>query len=577
MSLQATDHLYFMPAAEKILQHLSSLINANTFFLACNDLKTNTILKAFNKAEILVKEGSIPFQESYCSRVVNNDINPTVISNTGIDPSTKDMGVTKVIGASCFVGFPITLRNGEVFGTLCAMDRKYIFTEKDLELIVSITHFIGYLIDLERDLYYDKLTGLYSRDYLNMFFSYFSFEANRNVSVFLINIDRFKSVNHSEEIGNFLLSVISKRIKACTGESGLAVRLHGDEFIVVNFDVKNDEERDQYAEKLLKAISEPIAAEFQEFQLKARIGVSTNRKGNQHIDRLIQQAVFAKDEIKINGSKRYAVCTDEIMRKQERKIWIELNLLQQLKASKFEMYYQPQYHIETGKVIGFEALVRWNTEEWGFISPGEFIPIAEASGLIIPLGDWIFRTVCQQISVWNKEYDSDFSVAINLSPTQFHHYGEYVDQLDDVFVKYGIKPSQLHFEITETSFLVMDEKLLSIMNTVRNKGIKIALDDFGTGYSSILYLRNLPIDLLKIDQVFVKGISKNSKDRKIIQALIDLAKSLDIKVVAEGIESDEILKQLDSMGCDNAQGYLLGKPMEKYDAEKLLGSREKES
>ncbi|EDL66605.1 sensory box/GGDEF family protein [Bacillus sp. SG-1] len=560
-----------MPAAEDILHHLSSLIDANTFFLACNDLKTNTIIKALNKAEILVREGNIPFPESYCSLVVDNCTYPTVIQNTVLDEDTKDMSVTKAQGSSSFVGFPIKLRNGELFGTLCAMDRNYTFSDKDLKLIVSISHFLGYLIDLERDVYYDSLTGLYTRQYLNMFFEAFEVSNDRYPSIFLINLNRFRNVNASVDLGDFLITEIADRLKTCAGEDGLAVRLHGDEFVVITFDLKTDEQRGQYAEQLLNEIAAPIVTKFQTFHLTASIGISVYDLDQCcNIDTLIKLAGFAKDSVNGTGSKRYTFCTPEIILKKERSVWIESHLLQELSENKFEMYYQPQYHISTRRLTGFEALIRWKSEKFGFISPAEFIPMAETTGQIIPLGNWIFETVCKQISVWNKKYGTGFSVAINISPAQFLHYGHDVDNLDHILIKYGILPSQIHFEITETSLIPLTETLVPILAKVRSKGIKIALDDFGTGYSSVLYLRNLPIDIIKIDQVFVRNLTVNSKDNKIIQAIIDLANALDIEVVAEGIESEEILLLLDSIGCGTAQGYLLGKPMELDHASELL-------
>jgi diguanylate cyclase (GGDEF)-like protein len=571
MFLKSLDNLYFMPAAENILQHLSSLIEANTFFLASNDLKTNTIIKALNKAEILVQEGDIPFLESYCSQVVDNCTYPTVIQNTMLDSNTKDMPITKAKGGSSFVGFPITLRNGDMFGTLCAMDKNYTFTKKDLQLIVSISHFLGYLIDLERDLYYDSLTGLYTRKYLNMFFEAFEASTDRYPSIFLINLDRFRNVNTSEDIGDFLISKIASRMKTCAGEDGLAVRLHGDEFVVVNFILETDEQRGQYAEKLLNEISAPIETKFQTFHLTASIGISVyDRNHYRNIGKLIKLAGFAKESVTGTASKRYTLCTPEIILKKERNVWIESNLLQELSENKFKMHYQPQYHIKSGRLTGFEALVRWKSEKFGFISPAEFIPMAEKTGQIIPLGNWIFETVCKQISDWNKKYSSEYSVAINISPVQIHHYGHFVDKLDDILIKFGILPSQIHFEITETMLIPMTETLVPILAKIRSKGIKIALDDFGTGYSSVLYLRNLPIDIIKIDQVFVRNLTVNSKDNKIIQAIIDLANALHLEVVAEGIESEEILQLLYSIGCDTAQGYLLGKPMESNNASELL-------
>ncbi|WP_078544790.1 putative bifunctional diguanylate cyclase/phosphodiesterase [Litchfieldia alkalitelluris] len=571
MSLHSLNHLYFMPAAENILKHLSSLIEANTFFLACNDLKTNTIFKVLNKVEILVKEGEIPFQESYCSKVIDDCAFPTVIQNTMLDSKTKDLAFTKAKGDSSFVGIPITLRNGDLFGTLCAMDRNYTFTEKDLQLIVSISQFLGYLIDLERDLYYDSLTGLYTRKYVNMFFEAFEPSTDRYPSIFLINLDRFRNVNTSEEIGDFLISTIAKRIKACSGEDGMAVRLHGDEFVVVHFHSKTDEQRGEIAEKLLNLISEPIMTNFQAFHLTASIGISVyGQEQYQSIDKLIKLAGFAKDSIKGTGSKRYMICTPEIILKKERAVWIESNLLQELSENKFEMYYQPQYQIGSGRLTGFEALIRWKSEKYGYISPAEFIPIAETTGQIIPLGNWIFKMVCEQLSVWNKKYGLRISVAINISPSQFNHYGHLVDQLDNILNDFGILPSQIHFEITETSLIPMTEILVPVLAKIRSKGIKIALDDFGTGYSSVLYLRNLPIDIIKIDQVFVRELTTNSTDNKIIQAIVDLAKALHLEIVAEGVESQEILQLLCNIGCDTAQGYLLGKPMTSDLASNLL-------
>lgn len=573
MSSVINNKLYYMPAAEKILEQLGTLIDVNSFFLASNDKKTNIVLKAFNKVENLVQEGATPYQESYCSKVLNKSL-PTVISNTFTDLKTKDMPATKIIGRSSYAGFPIVLRNGETFGTLCAMDRKHDFTNAELEIIVSMAQFMGYLIDLERDLFFDALTGLYTRHYLNTFSEEVDAGLNENFSVFLININRFKYINASEELGNFLLVAIANRIQNFVGANGLAVRLHGDEFVAVAFGLNNEEAAKIYAESLSEAISLPILTEFQEFRLKASIGICISESRSPNMDQLIKQARFAIDEINQPiETHRYAICTAEIIEKKERQIWIESNMLQQLEDNQFEMYYQPQYHIPTGDVIGFEALIRWNSNELGSIPPSEFIPIAESTGQIIPLGNWIFQTVCQQLSIWNKKYEPNYSVGVNVSPAQFRVISKYAKSFDDYFIQYDIKPEQIHLEITETSLLSMDGQLVEILTTLREKGIRIALDDFGTGYSSIVHLRNLPVDILKIDRTFVQDIASDEKTRKIIGAIIDLAKELEIEIVAEGIESSEILDILDSLGCDIAQGYLLNKPLPSKEIVTILGER----
>jgi diguanylate cyclase (GGDEF)-like protein len=566
------DDLYYIPEAEKILHHLGSLIKANTIFLASNDLKTNKIIKAINKAEILVQEGTmLPFDDSYCSAVINNDINATVISDTALDSKTKGMTPTNSIGSNSFVGFPIKLRNGDVFGTLCSMDRNHVYTSEELDLIVSVAKFLGYLIDLERDMYVDQVTGLNTKSYLNMYFETIPVKMKKNFSIFLINIDRFKLVNTNETVGDYLLAVIAERLKSIIGKKGLLIRLHGDEFLLVNFELMNDVERCHYAEEILESIATPIITKYQNINLTARIGISSfNEEENTNLDTVIQQATFAMDEITGTRSKRYFLCTKEIIQKKERHLWIEANLINELEKNKFEMYYQPQYGLETNKIHGFEALIRWKTEKYGFISPAEFIPLAESTGLIIPLGNWIFSTVCKQIAEWNKLFGPNYTVAINISPSQLNHYEHYVDMLDNILFNYGILPQQLHFEITETSFLYLSDKIIPLLDKIRKKGINIALDDFGTGYSSVLYLRDLPINIIKIDRVFVKDLTVNEKDKIIISSLIELAKSLSIEVIAEGIEDNETLQLLKEYGCHVAQGYLLGKPMEALDALQLL-------
>ncbi|OZM57319.1 hypothetical protein CIB95_07595 [Lottiidibacillus patelloidae] len=571
MPLFQKNHLYFMPEAEKILEHLGSLIKANTIFLASNDLKTNKIIKVLNKAEILVQEGSIPFQDSYCSTVVNNETSATVIKDTALHLKTKNMPPTKTIGPSCFVGFPIKLRNGELFGTLCAMDRNLIFTKEELDLIVTVAKFLGYLIDLERDMYVDQVTGLNTKRFLEMYFEALPAKNKKNISIFLINIDRFKFVNTTEAVGDHLLSAIAERLNNISNNKGLVIRLYGDEFLIVHFGLTTNHERSLYAEQLLETIAKPIQMKYQTLNLSARIGISSyNGDEKTNLDTVIQQATFAMDEITGKRSKRYLLCTENIILKKERHMWIEANLINELEENKFEMYYQPQFGLESNNITGFESLIRWNTEKYGFISPAEFIPIAESTGHIIPLGNWIFSTVCKQMSEWNKLYGTNYSIAINISPAQLNHYGQYVDMLDDILIKYGILPEQLHFEITETSFLHLSDQIVPLLEKIKNKGIHIALDDFGTGYSSVLYLRDLPINIIKIDRVFVKELTINERDKKIIKTLIELARSLRIQVVAEGIEDEVTLHHLKSLGCHSAQGYLLGKPMESVAAEKLL-------
>ena len=421
--------------------------------------------------------------------------------------------------------------------------------------------------------YYDDITGIPNR---KMFIKKFEELINNNsnsksqLGIIFFDIDNFKNINdtYGYEVGDEMLLKLCERIENILDGRHTFARFGGDEFVIAFSNIITDKEISEFLDELLLRLRKPFEVNNKKIYCTISIGVSVYPKDSNRLDILLKTADMALHSAKEEGKNRYKFFDIHISNILKRQYEIEKALRTAIENNEIFMVFQPKISINGEKVNGFEALVRWVNSELGFISPAEFIPIAESSGLIIDLGKYIieesFRK-CSELCCSNK---SNFHIAINISDIQLREEG-FISFVSEMLEKYNISPEYIEFEITEGVIMQSVVKNIELLIELKRLGVSIALDDFGTGYSSLSYLKRLPIDVLKIDKSFVDGIGVDEKSEYIAESIIKLSHSLNLRVVAEGVETKEQLGYLNKMKCDVAQGYYFSKP-EKFEVIKEM-------
>ncbi|MFQ5992696.1 MAG: putative bifunctional diguanylate cyclase/phosphodiesterase, partial [Nitrospiraceae bacterium] len=395
----------------------------------------------------------------------------------------------------------------------------------------------------------------------------------RLVGVLFLDLDHFKSINDAlgHSVGDRLLQAVAERLTACVREGDTVARLGGDEFAIALADVARASDVPKVAQKIIEALSKPYVLEGREFFTTTSIGISISPDDAQDPESLVKNADIAMYRAKKLGRNNYQHYSPDMNAQAFERLAIETSLRHALEREEFFLEYQPQFDIGTGRLIGYEALVRWRHRDLGMISPGKFIPLAEESGLIVPIGEWVLRTACAQNKAWQAAGLPSIRVAVNVSPRQLRQ-DNLLPLVERILRETGLHPTHLELELTESS-IQDSEEVIQLFSQLQSMGVQIAIDDFGTGYSSLNHLKRYPIDKLKVDQSFVRDIAHDPHDRAIVKAIIALAHSLNMNAVAEGVETEAQMAYLRSLKCDEAQGYLLGRPMSAQDASQLLTGR----
>ncbi|NHC42770.1 EAL domain-containing protein [Bacillus sp. MM2020_1] len=411
--------------------------------------------------------------------------------------------------------------------------------------------------------YHDSLTGLPNKHYLmNEVTKQFNqmTSLGKPVYILYLNLDRFKLINDSfgHQVGDQLFRLVSKRIVDIIEPIGKTVRTGGDDFIIYLPDSSEDQVL-EHTLSLLKGISEPNFLEKQEIQITASIGIASFKKGDS-LEELVQKASSALHFAKDFGGNQYQLFSSQIGQQTNRRLQLEQRLRKALEQNHLEVVYQPKLNLYTNRISGAEALIRWNDPILGVVSPDEFIPIAEETGMIISIGKWVLEKSCQQNGEWNKSGYPPIHVCVNISSKQFLQ-DDFVNMVHRVLQDADLAPEHLNLEITERIALFNINDTIEKLLRLKQLGVSISLDDFGTGYSSLSYLKKLPIDYLKIDRSFINGIYEDKQDFAIIDSIISMSHSLGINVVAEGVENELQLKTLMQLHCDEIQGYYYAKPM----------------
>jgi diguanylate cyclase (GGDEF)-like protein len=412
---------------------------------------------------------------------------------------------------------------------------------------------------------HDQLTGLANRSLFHDRLSQAVSAARRGrqrLAVLFMDLDGFKTINDTlgHAVGDGLLRGIARRLGSCLRETDTAARLGGDEFAVLLTNLSNELDAATVARKLVHVLSQPIQFRRQSTSIRASIGIATFPRDASDLEELLKKSDTAMYHAKEQGGNRFEFYTRDMNAVIQRRVALEDRLRNALEEQQFLVHYQPQFDLTRGRIFGAEALLRWQHPELGLVSPSHFLPIAEETGLIVSIGDWILRVACEQNARWNRSGHRGLRVSVNVSSQQFLEAG-FADVVRRALEESGLPPVSLELEITESSLLRDVEITVNTLRHLKDLGVRLSIDDFGTGYSALAYLKRLPIDVLKIDQSFVQTLTTDPADATITEAIIQLATGLNLTTIAEGVETLEQLLLLGSYGCSRMQGFLFGKPV----------------
>ena len=413
--------------------------------------------------------------------------------------------------------------------------------------------------------HYDSLTGLPNRVLFHDRLQLAMIDARRTqrlVAVMLLDLDRFKHVNDTlgHGVGDLLLKQVAQRLLKCVRAGDTVSRLAGDEFALILPGVLHADNVSRLTQRILKSLSEPLVLDGHTVSVSGSLGVTLFPNDHDTLEGLLKNADAAMYRAKEAGRNACQFYSAEMHASAERRLTLENHLRRAIERGEFVLHYQPQVDLASGDIIGMEALLRWQSPELGLVSPMDFIPLAEETGLIVPIGEWVLRTACKQTRAWQLAGLSPLSrISVNFSARQFQK--GVATRIADILVESGLVPSALVLELTETSLMLDSDVVRATLDAIDEMGVQIAIDDFGTGYASLSYLKRFPIDVLKIDRSFVRGIPSDSNDVAITGAIITMAHSLGLKVVAEGVETAAQFAFLRERGCNAMQGFYFSKPL----------------
>ncbi|OEH85613.1 hypothetical protein BHU72_02095 [Desulfuribacillus stibiiarsenatis] len=546
----------------EVIGHLIDLSHYHTFkntiqllpniiFKAERDSETGVIRKTFNEGAIAKELGILT--EQIIGKSVN-DLYPKELIDIMIPAFNRAFAGETVEFLSEY--------QGRVFNNL-------------VKPVVPGSEIIGYVTEItdhklaERNLkhliHHDQLTGLPNRILFHDRLTQAIIQAKRrNTKLFLLmfDLDRFKLVNDSlgHAVGDKLLQSVAKRMEKslCNGET--IARISGDGFAMILENVSDTNNIRTFADNIIENLSCPYLIQGNELYISSSIGISVFPDDGSDYDTLIKNADIALHQAKDRGSNTYQFYTYDMYSKNAKRLKLESDLRKAIDYQQFEVYYQPQMDAKSCQMIGMEALIRWHHPDIGLITPAEFIPVAEETGMIIAIGEWVMKEACKQTKKWHDMGYKPIKISVNLSPKQFQQE-KLVESVAQILASTGLEANYLVLEITESISMYNIEFVIRTLEELNKLGIQVSIDDFGTGYSSLLYLKKFPIQSLKIDRSFINDITRDADDAAIALAVIAMAHSLDLKVIAEGVETEEQLQYLKQNSCDNFQGYLMGKPV----------------
>ncbi len=543
---------------QQSLSLLQSTIESSTEGIVVFDLEgqildfNSNFIKIWKIPQSLIDANSIKLLFEYISeQILNGDelqhqLSSTLIANKKIHNTVLDLHNEKIFEASVQ---PHKM-NEQLSG--------YVWSFRDITERANLEK------KLEYQALHDTLTGLPNRVLLSDRLDSALEIARKHdhlVGILFFDLDRFKLVNDSltHAVGDELLVLIAQRLAVIMREGDTFARLGGDEFVMLVPELKDEESVLPILDRLQRAFDEPYVLAEREISMSASIGISMYPRDGKTRNILLKNADLAMYLAKEKGGNQFQFYTSRLNSQAQKKFKVESELRKGLIKKEFILYYQPQFDIKNNEMMSVEALLRWNHPKKGLLLPIDFIRIAEDSGLIIPLGDWVIREVCRQIKAWKNQGYSFLRVAVNVSKQQLRQ-SNFAHSIKLILEEYQLEPSLLEMEIIE-NVIITHPDIINTVNKIQAMGINIVLDDFGTGNSSLNYLKKIHIDRLKIDKSFIHNISESRSDEVIIEAIIAMAKSFNFRVLAEGVETEKQMNYLNQQNCDEVQGYLLSKPL----------------
>jgi diguanylate cyclase (GGDEF)-like protein/PAS domain S-box-containing protein len=505
------------------------------------------------------------FTEGHSTPTNGNGLNRLEIERGGVLPIANCMtctlvrrdGVELAIESSVT---PIYDQDGIVTGSVVAFHDVSAARARTAEISHSAQH--------------DPLTGLPNRVLLNDRLTQaisLAMRQDKQLAVMFIDLDQFKKINDSlgHDIGDKLLQSVAGRLVNCVRRTDTVSRLGGDEFVVLLSQVEHEEDAAMSARKILRALATPHIVNYKNLDISASIGVSTYPSDGPDAENLLNKADTAMYEAKKQGRNNYQFFRRDMQVRIAERQLLERDLRYALGRNEFLLHYQPKFNLQTGKITGMEALIRWMHPERGIVLPAQFIAIAEECGLILPIGRWVLLQACKQARAWRDSGLGIVPIAVNVSAAEFEDK-DFISGVRAALIATGVNPRNLELELTESVLMRDAESTVSSLHALKDMGVTFAIDDFGTGYSSFTYLRRFPVDALKLDQSFVQDITEDPGDATIVSAMISIGTSLNQRVIAEGVESYEQFMFLKSHNCAEGQGYYFSHPIAAEQAGRLI-------
>jgi len=543
------------------------LLRASRAFqdLAASEAKTRALLRAIPDRIFRIsadgavldlvsgqEQGAIPSNQEWAGRMLS-EVLPAAVA----EEAMRHAGLARQTGGIQTFEYAMDTgsesRNFEA-RIVSIPDGESLFIARDMTDRTKAEERLAYMA------YHDPLTGLPNRVTFKERLEQDLARAKRRkevVGVVLVDLDRFKQVNDTlgHAVGDRLLIEVAERLKGVVRETDTVARMSGDEFCVILSDQQDERSAIEAGRRVHRAFTEPFNLYGQESHVTASLGISLFPINGGSPDILVKQADIAMFRAKAMGRDTFLPFSEEMSAEVAERVRMEKGLRNACQKKEFIVHYQPQIDLRSGRIVGAEALVRWQTEDRGLILPMQFIPLAEETGAIVPISEWVIETACAQMQAWHVQGYAPLRVSLNVSARLFHRY-DLNATIRDALRRTGLAPGSFELEITESVAMRNMESTIETLWKLSKASIRVAMDDFGTGYSSLAYLQKMPIHLLKIDMSFIRDMDRNPEDRTIVKTIIAMAHTLNMEVIAEGVERVEQLDLLKSLGCDLAQGFL---------------------